>query len=44
VLDTVVGGAANTLEAYLTPQLALAYLPVSGWTMKDVFAKHTIGQ
>lgn len=39
-LDAVVGGA-QTLS--LSPQLALAYYPVGGWTMKDIWTKPTLG-
>lgn len=39
-LDAVVGGA-QTLP--LSPQLALAYYPVGGWTMKDIWTKPTLG-
>ena len=39
-LDTVVGGA---IEDFLSPQLALAFHPVGGWTFRDVFAKPTLG-
>jgi hypothetical protein len=39
-LDAVVGGAK---QDYLSPQLALAAYPVGGWTMKDIWAKPTLG-
>ena len=39
-LDIVVGGAPNIP---LSPQLALAAHPVGGWTMKDIWAKPTLG-
>ena len=39
-LDAVVGGAR---QDYLSPQLALAAHPVGGWTMKDIWAKPTLG-
>jgi hypothetical protein len=35
-LDAVVGGAPTPIA--LSPQLALAYLPVGGWGMKDNWA------
>jgi hypothetical protein len=40
-LDAVVGGA---LEDYLSPQLALAYHPVGGWTMKDIWTRPALGR
>jgi len=40
-LETVLGGA--NIEQYLSPQLRLAYHPVGGWTMQDVFAVPTLG-
>ncbi len=40
-LDAVTGGS---LEGILSPQLALAYHPVGGWTMPDVFAKPVLGR
>ncbi len=39
-LDAVVGGASNLA---LSPQLALAWYPVGGWTMKDIWTKPTLG-
>jgi hypothetical protein len=39
-LDAVVGGA---MQNYLSPQFALAAHPVGGWTMKDIWAKPTLG-
>jgi hypothetical protein len=39
-LDIVVGGAPNLP---LSPQQALAYLPVGGWTMRDVWSRPTLG-
>ena len=40
-LDAVVGGK---LEDYLSPQLRLAYHPVGGWSMPDVWTHPTIGR
>lgn len=40
-LDIVVGGAPNNLP--LSPQQALAYLPVGGWTMRDIWSRPTLG-
>jgi hypothetical protein len=37
-LDIVVGGASNLP---LSPQLA--YLPVGGWTMRDIWSRPTLG-
>lgn len=39
-LDIVVGGAPNI---QLSPQLNSAYLPVGGWTMRDIWSKPTLG-
>jgi len=39
-LDIVVGGASNIP---LSPQQALAYLPVGGWTMRDIWSRPTLG-
>lgn len=40
-LDAVVGGA---LEDYLSPQLKLAFHPVGGWDMPDVWTQPKLGQ
>jgi hypothetical protein len=40
-LDAVVGGA---LADHLSAQLRLAYLPVGGWDMPDVWTHPTLGQ
>jgi hypothetical protein len=40
-LETVVGG--QSIEDVMSAQLRLAFHPVGGWTMKDVFATPTLG-
>ena len=43
-LEAVAGGAKIDIEQYMSPQLRLAYHPVGGWTMPDVFAQPVLGQ